>query len=871
VPAEFGEAAASVTNLVSRSGSNYFHGSVYEFFRNDVFDTRNFYSENTPPLKQNQFGGTIGGPIRKNQTFFFGYYEGFRNREGVTRTTTVPTPLERQGDFSQSVDESGQVPPLFNILFQQPYPGNKLPPGSINPTSQQLLQYFPQGNLTPSLYSSTPVEENDSDQFGVRIDHRFSNSDELFGRYTFSQGSAYEPISIAGADVPGFPIGNDLRTQNFLISETHTFSPVILNYFRFSYFRNNFDFNQRFNQTPPSSVGFNITPTLPDAAGIPFINTVGFAAIGNPITGPRETLQNSYEVNNSVTWIHGHHNIKFGGEYRRNLVNVTQGIASNGFFVMAGFPVTNPFANFLLGAPVVFLQGGGILPRELKNNDLMFFGQDEIKLSSRLTLNLGLRYQINTPNIEANDRLAGWEPGVQSVVMPSAPTNLVYPGDPGVPQGLIPTYWKGLSPRVGLAWDPTGSGMMSVRASYGIFFESIASGQGGIIQAPISAPPYLQTPQVGNIFLSPFGIPAPTFQDPFLGNPNPFPPGQFVPSLTHLTLDRNLRPPYVQNWNLSIQRLFAQNYLFEIRYVGTKGTRLPRFIEANPAIYNPNGPNNPSIDRRRIYAGCIEPDGPCDFASIGLISGMTNSTYHAMQVSLNRRFSNGLYFNLAYTLDYVSSLNESGSSNNNIVGENDLPQNPFDWRAEHGPSLFDARNRFVVSASWEIPVPKDLSKGARVLLGNWQLNAIGNFSSATPFSVYDSTDVSQQGSAPEITGFSANRPNLVSDPNTGPKTPDQWFNTQAFQRLDPVSNAGQFGNEGRNVVRGDGYQMLDLSLLKSFPFQESKQIQFRAECFNVANHANFYAPQTDIGSPNFGRMLQAGPSRVFQFGLKFIF
>src|SRR6185295_7608477 len=190
--------------------------------------------------------------------------------------------------------------------------------------------YFPAGNLTPSLYSSTPVEENDSDQFGVRIDHRFSNTDELFGRYTFSQGSAYEPISIAGADVPGFPIGNNLRTQNFLVSETHTFSPVMLNYFRFSYFRNNFDFDQRFNQTPPSSVGFIIT--------------LGFAAIGNPITGPRETLQNSYEVNNSVTWIHGHHNIKFGGEYRRNLINVTEGIASNGFFVMAGFPVTNPFA-----------------------------------------------------------------------------------------------------------------------------------------------------------------------------------------------------------------------------------------------------------------------------------------------------------------------------------------------------------------------------------------------------------------------------------------------------------------------------------------------------------------------------------------------
>jgi hypothetical protein len=342
-----------------------------------------------------------------------------------------------------------------------------------------------------------------------------------------------------------------------------------------------------------------------------------------------------------------------------------------------------------------------------------------------------------------------------------------------------------------------------------------------------------------------------------------------------LTLANDLKPPYVQNWNLSLQRELPRKFLLEARYVGTKGTRLPRFIEGNPSIYIPGVSNPSNIDRNRIYAGCHGDSGPCDFGSVGLISGSANSTYHAMQWTLSRRLAQAFYFSTSYTLskslDYVSSLNESGSAPTNVAGENDLAQNPFDLRAEHGPSLFDARHRFVMSGSWDLPFFKGSSGATHVFLGGWQVGGIANFSSGTPFTVYDGRNVAQQGSAPEITGFPASRPNVIRDPNQGPKTVERWFDTFAFQQLDPVANAGQFGNAGRNIVRGPGFGVVDLSLLKNFRIREATQIQFRAECFNVANHANFYLPDNDINSPTFGRILQAGPPRLLQFAVKLLF
>jgi hypothetical protein len=312
-----------------------------------------------------------------------------------------------------------------------------------------------------------------------------------------------------------------------------------------------------------------------------------------------------------------------------------------------------------------------------------------------------------------------------------------------------------------------------------------------------------------------------------------------------------------------------------VGYVGTKGTKLPRFIEGNPAVSDPAATED-NVNQRRLYSGCtLAQPSPCNFASVGLISDIANSNYNALEMSLKKRFSHGLSllgsYTLSKTLDDVSSFNITGSASQSVAGENDLAQNPFDLAAERGRSMFDARNRFVFSYAWNVPWWKHPDRWYEHALGDWQLNGITTFMSGTPFTVYDSQDVDLQGGAPEISGFSSNRPDLIGNPNSGPRTPQQWFNLSAFQRLDPVARAGQFGNEGRNVVEGPGYQQWDFSAIKNVPIRESKTLQFRAEFFNVFNHANLRLPSNDISSPDFGKISEALPGRLVQLAMKFLF
>jgi len=824
--AEFGHALGSTTNVITRSGSNSYHGAVWEFLRNDALDATNFFAQSVEPLKQNQFGATFGGPIRKDKTFFFGYYEGFRNRQGETRKITVPSLLERQGDFSQTVNPStGQVDPLINIFTGQPFPNNQLP--FIDPISQNLLSFFPLPNSGPNSFVSTQSLHDDENQFGIRLDHYLSTTDNLNFRYMFSDGTRLDPLSTSGADVPGFPVGESSRAQNFVAQETHIFSPATIAVLRFSFLRNKFLFDEHLNHASPSSLGFQYQPSLNAAVGPPFVQVNGYSTIGDPITGPRNTYQNSFDYSGSLTWIRGRHELRFGGGYQHTGINVLQGIATNGFFVFASFPITNSFASFLFGQPVFFLQGSGDFSRGIRGNALNAYAQDTFKVNSRLTLNYGLRYELPFPYTEIHNRQSLWVPGVQSKVLPSAPAGLLYPGDPGVPAGLIQTQKTAFAPRVGFALDPTGSAQWLVTAGYGIFYEPYYTGQGGPLQAPISAPPFLQTPQVN----------LPNFADPFNGVP--LQPGQFSTPMTNLTLSPNLRLPYAQDWDLNVQRSIGNDFLFEVGYVGTKGTKLPRFIEGNPAVFIPGQSSANNVNQRRLHSGCTlaQPD-TCTYASTGLIASIAGSSYHALETSLRKRFGHGISFLASYTfsktIDDASSFNMTGSAARPVAGENDLAQNPFDLGAERGRSLFDARHRFVLSYQWSLPFWKQPHSWYQHVLGNWQVNGITTLMSGTPFTVFDSRDISLQGGAPEISGFSSNRPDRVGDPNSGPHSVNQWFNTAAFQALDPVLNAGQFGTAGRNIVEGPALDSWDFSALKNVRLTESKEIQFRAELFNIS-------------------------------------
>ncbi|HLH09021.1 MAG TPA: TonB-dependent receptor [Terriglobales bacterium] len=874
--AEFGDSLGSTTNIVTRSGSNNIHGTLWEFIRNDAFDARNYFAQQTEPLKQNQFGATFGGPIKKDKTFFFGFYEGFRNRQGETALTTVPSLKQRNGDFSELCPEgftggmcNNPAHQLFNVFANAPYPNNQLP--SVNPISQGLLSFFPLPNVGTNLFSTTQILHNDSDQFGIKIDHYLTARDTLNFRYMFDQLSQLDPLSPSGASVPGFPVGEDQRAQNFVAQETHTFSSAMIFVGRFSFLRNKFLFGEHMNNQSPESLGFQYQPSLGLAAGPPFIQVNGYSTVGDPITGPRNTYENVFDYSGSFSWVLGKHELKFGGGYQRQQINVLQGIATNGFFVFAPFPVTDAFASFLYGQPVVFLQGIGDFSRGIRGNGLNGYIQDTYKVTSRLTLNLGLRYDLPMPDTEIHNRQSLWIPGRQSQVMPNAPAGLLYPGDPGVPAGLISTDKTAFAPRIGVAWDPTGDGKWLITSAYGIFYEPYYTGQGGPLQAPISAPPYLGTPQVS----------LPNFGNPFGGNPPA--PGTFSTPLTNLTLSPTMTLPYTQDWDLNVQRAFGEDWLFEIGYVGTKGTHLPRFIEANPAVFVPgfaNGQpisNSSNADQRRLYSGCTLANSPssCVYSSTGEIASIANSSYNAMEMSMRKRFRHGLSFLASYTwsksIDDVSSFNMTGSAAKPVAGENDLAQNPFNLAAERGLSLFDARNRFVVSYEWALPFWTHPHGWYQQAFGAWQVSGIATLMSGTPFTVFDSNDVAAQGSAPEITGFSAQRPNIVGNPNSGPQSVNGWLNASAYQRLDPVANAGQFGTEGRNVNIGPGYANWDFAALKNFKLTESKQFQFRAELFNILNHPNFRLPDSDISSPTFNHILAAQAPRQVQFALKFMY
>jgi hypothetical protein len=905
--AEFGRNTGSTTNIVTRGGTNSFHGALWEFFRNDFMDSSDYFTQAVQPLKQNQFGATFGGPIVRDKTFFFGYFEGFRNRQGESVPATVPSGPETTGNFGElctnipgdsinstsglCVNGQGNPDPNGQLTyFGTPVPFNQMTLFTpIDPVATNILPFFPAANNGENGYIGTQTLVENNNQFGVKLDHYLSLKDTLNFRYMYSSGPTTDPLSPEGANVPGFPVGEYDRAQNFVTQETHVFSPTTIGLARFSFLRNTFLLDEHLNNESPSALGFQYAPTLPVAAGPPFIQIGGYASVGDPITGPRYTYQNTFDLSGSLSWIRGRHEFKFGGGYRRDQINGLQGIASNGFFVFEGIPsvdgfiYNDGFANFLSANPVVFLQGGGNFSREIRDRALDAYAQDTYKVTNRLTLNYGLRYELPFPSTENHNEVNLFVPNVQSQVMPSAPPGLLYPGDPGVPRGLISTETTAFAPRFGAAWDPRGDAKTVVSAAYGIFYEPFYTGEGGPLQDPVSSPPYLKTQQIS--------FPINSFANPYY-TPNPF-SQQFPEPMTLLVVARNLQLPYAQDWNLNLQHSFGDDWLAQVGYVGTTGVHLPRFIEGDPTVFipgmalSPNCPqptvpcpisNENNVNQRRIYSGCtLANPNNCVYGSIGEIASLADSTYNALEASLRKRFSHGMAFLASYTLahsiDDVSSFNITGSASQPVAGENDLAQDPYDLGAERGRSMFDSRHRFVLSYQWNLPFWNHATTWYQTAFGNWQLNGIFTAMSGGPFTVFDSNDVSLQGTAPEITGFSANRPNLVGNPNNGPRTPQEWMNLSAFQQLepDPLGRFQVFGDEGRNVVAGPGYVDWDFSAFKNFRVAEGKELQFRGELFNFLNHTNFRLPVSDISAPNFGQIQQDVGPRVIQLALKFMF
>jgi len=879
--ADKGESSGAQVNIVIKSGTNDFHGTVFEFVRNDVFDARNFFDpDEIPPFRQNQFGFTVGGPISGDKVFFFGNYEGTRIRQSITRTFTVPTADLRSGDLS------GSSAPIIDPLTGQPFPGNIIPADRIHPASIEIMSLFPQPNLPGDVQNlvGTPQFISDGDQFTVRIDAELSESDSLFGRVTFSDIETVNPFggtqfgaSNVTPPLPGFGLVSQTKTWNVAIGQTHIFSPRLLNEFRFGFNRSEVgqrhqnagnDFNAR--------AGIGGTTTDPELIGIPNVTIGSFAGVGDQTTILNNT-DKTWQFRDGVTFVYNDHQLKFGGELTRLLFDPNIEFAPRGSFTFTPhytlLPTDAPsdfhaFADFLLGFPNPANVGLGDARIFGRSWNLSGYVQDDWTVSDRLTVNLGLRWDYfgrvgssklraatfdfsqcgpiapdNCPNgrfvVSSKDGQTASDAFVPGMV-DRLPFPLVTSEEAGLHWSLYERDLNNFAPRIGFAYR-LGENTV-VRAGYGIYYNLSQYNQ--IAQQAFN-PPFFEVRFVFNDAFPPTSPPKPRRDIATILEAQPLP--FFFPG-TLRTGPNNPESPaaYAQQWSLNIQHSLTPNLLAEIAYIGSKGTNLQENDQVNDAI---PGPGN---GRQGSWLPIL---GPISYKTFG---GFSN--YHSLILRTERRFSSGLAFVSSYT--WSKSLDRS-SSTTGAFGIA-FPQTIRDMNRNYGPSEFDVSHNFVTSVVYEIPLGPGksyLQDGpASYILGGWQVSGILNFRSGTPVTPRLIQDRSNAG---------GNRPDSIGDGNlpSSRRTPEQYFDPNAFVLPEQFT----YGNSGRGILKAPGFNNVDLALLKNFSLWENHSLQFRAEFFNLFNHTNFDIPTVNWDSAAFGRIFTAGFSRQIQFALKYIF
>lgn len=835
--AEYGRSAGSVVNVVTKSGSNQFHGAAWEFNRDDALQARNFFApadQEKPKLQQNQFGGTFGGPVVRNRLFGFGYYEGFRNTSGLTQNFAVFTDAQRQGNFGSTRIRDPQT--------GLPFPNNTIPANRIDPAARQLIEQFvPPANSGSNRFIVSPDVEDNRDQFGLRFDYQLTRSNAFLGRYIRSTTERVEPPTTR-------PIGSvsEATLQDVMLSDTHIFSANAINVARFAY--------NRIGANPAvtsgltnSSFGIDLPHNVPSAQGLANMTVTGLFSLGDLQQPFVERLNEVFQFSNDFTWIRSSHSVKFGVDIQRQHMFIAFVNRPNGDFTFNGVHSGNAAADFLLGLPAQFRRTTSNTPQDGHGWIYGGYVQDEFRPWNNVTLNAGLRYEVSAPFVDKNDALNVFRPGQQSQRFPDAPAGLLYPGDPGVPRGTYETDKNNFAPRLGLAWDPTGTGRSSLRAAWGIFYDALA-GQGDFFQNGVLAPPFTPLLEVNS---PPAALTLRTPMSAVTGGATNFPPG-----LIFIGWGEDFSQPFAHHFNVTWQQEIGTNLGAEIGYVGSRGANLPIFMEVNPGVFTPGQ----TARRGRIFPA---------FSLVRPTFSVARSWYDSLQASLRMRTTNGLSFLASYTLghaeDHVSGLNIANAEQPRPVAPVTIGDQASIERAlefEKGDALFDVRHRFVVSFTAELPTPTAAGALAEHLLGGWQVNGIVQAQTGFPFTVIDPVTSIR---------FLTNRPNMICDPNdNAPHTVEQWFNTSCFERR-PLAETGELGNQPRNAVRGPGFARTDLSLFKNVSLGSTRRLQFRIEMFNLFNQKRFNQPEFRIGTTDFGRIRTAEDGRIVQLAAKYIF
>ena len=851
--ARFGTHPGATVNVVTKSGTNQFHGDLFDYLRNGNVNARPFFAALHDSLKRNQFGGTLGGKIISDKLFVFGGYQGTRNRSTPPTTTSyIPTPAALSGDFGAlaagGCQSSGKPLTLMDPTTGQPFPGNFIPPARFNPAAVKLATgYLPAASDPCGKIRYGIPTTGDEDQAIGRIDWVRNSKHSLFGRYfmaQYSNPSVYDGKNLLTTTQPG----NLERVQTITLGDTYSFNPTTLNSIHFTFSRRRDNRGPAANQISPADLGIDIYSRVPNFLLVTVSNAF---SVGCGTCAPGHFNVNSFQLADDVDLVRGRHQIAFGFNFVRTQNNLISGFNENGTFTFNGSLTGSSLADFLIGRPSDFGQTNPT-PDDLRQSIIALYVQDIFKMSPRITVNAGLRWEPTIPNTDKYGRgtyfdFAAFAAGQVSTVHPNAPPGLFFVGDKGFSKSLWDRHLANFGPRLGLVWNPHGDGRDTFRVAGAILYDSTEL---FFDERKTTNPPY-----GGSI-----SIPAPAggFTNPYLtyAGGSPFPPhgeATFPLAGVYINMPRTTRPTYMAQWNATYQRQFAGNWLASVSYLGNKTTHIWVGSEVNPAIYIPGASTTGNTNQRRLLYR-QNPVAGAYYASINQADEGSNSHYNAVLVSLQHRFSHGFTVLTNYTNSYcVTDLDFTGE-----LGGAPNSQ-PFNRSAERGPCNYDYRHVFNTSlvATSSVRGNPLVSR----LLSNWRLAPIVRATSGQALTVTSGKDNS-------LTGLNNDRPfQVLPNPYPARQGPQQWILPSAF-----VQNpTGTFGNVGRDALRGPGVLNVDVALSRIFAFRERTRLEARFEAFNAINHANFSNPNTNLSSATFGTITGTADPRILQFALKLHF
>jgi hypothetical protein len=836
--AEFGRFAGGVIDIVTKSGTNQFHGSLFEFLRNDKLNARIWNASRRPPLRRNQFGGAIGGPIVRDRAFFFFSYSGLRQREPVFRNSAiVPTPAERGGDFSLS-----RIRPRDPDTGQL-FAGGIIPVTRLDPTAVNIMnEAVPLANLPNNFYEVTETRPQNTDDLTWKVDHSLGANHRLSGSYFRATG--FDRETLAGT-LPWSRRRMETTQHNFNASDTWTISPSMVNQLRVSYMRY---ITVRENTPAKTLADFGSQFRVQGTPSLPQIQVGGYFNLNQAIAGPMMG-GNVYGVRQMLSITRGRHSMKMGGDFALDKMVQYTDLNNYGTFNFDGARTLNGFADYLLGRPRTMNQDAPIEKSVNGWYNSLYF-QDDIRLHPRFTLNIGVRYELQLPMTDPHDRLITFIPGRQSTAVPAAPIGLLFPGDAGISRGIMQTDGNNFAPRAGFAWDPVGRGKTSIRGGAGLFYSALAAATFGQVA---DRQPFTVRQQFNNVksltepyALLPGGVsPFPYVYDPV----NP----RFLANAAIGGIGADFKWPYLYQLNFTIDHQVSRDLSVSGGYVGTLARNFTFNREVNYPEFRP-GATTGNVNSRR-------PFNPGILSNIQMIEPSATSNYHGLQLNVDKRMAQGFSFKGFYTFSKTIGL--GGLEAGNMPGS---AQNHTKLFLDRGRSSADRTHNFVLSGIWEINYVQDGPALARWLANGWQLSSILSLRSGQPFSVTTGRDNN-------LDGANFDRANLAGDPHLSANRPRQevlaaWFNTAAFNSL---AGGGEDGTSGVNILDGPGLRNVDLGIFRNFRIREGIQMQFRTEMTNAFNLVSLGGPITAMNNAAFGTIRTAGQMRQIQFGLRLAF